>query len=139
MNSLISDGVKYAGEKHGPTSTTHYGNGAVVEEPFESNTARTIQRLADQAVERSANRPATVTINQGTVLNVYVAQDIDFTGVLPRINRCRQPSIEPSLAAYHTPVPRISNDFLDYPYQALGILGSMSSPDVSYITTTRPA
>src|SRR3546814_17075577 len=84
--SLISDGFKYAGEKHGPTSTTHYGNGAVVEEPFESNTARTIQRLADQAVERSANRPATVTINQGTVLNVYVAQDIDFTGVLPRIN-----------------------------------------------------
>src|SRR3546814_7361237 len=58
-----------SGEKHGPTSTTHYGNGAVVEEPFESNTARTMQRLADQAVERSANRPATVTINQGTVLN----------------------------------------------------------------------
>lgn len=84
--SLISDGFKYAGAKHGPKTTTHYGNGAVVEEPFESNTARTVQRLADQAVERSANRPATVTINQGTVLNVYVAQDIDFTGVLPRIN-----------------------------------------------------
>ena len=84
--SLISDGFKYAGEKHGPRTTTHYGNGAVVEEPFRSNTARTMQRLADQAVERSANRPATVTINQGTVLNVYVAQDIDFSGVLPRIN-----------------------------------------------------
>lgn len=84
--SLISDGFKYAGEKHGPKTTTHYGNGAVVEEPFRSNTARTMQRLADQAVERSATRPATVTINQGTVLNVYVAQDIDFTGVLPRIN-----------------------------------------------------
>lgn len=84
--SLISDGFKYAGEKHGPRTTTHYGNGAVVEEPFRSNTARTMQRLADQAVERSASRPATVTINQGTVLNVYVAQDIDFTGVLPRID-----------------------------------------------------
>src|SRR3546814_15825303 len=69
--SLISDGFKYAGEKHGPTSTTHYGNGAVVEEPFESNTASTMQRLADRAIERSANRPATVTINPGTVLHVY--------------------------------------------------------------------
>lgn len=84
--SLISDVFKYEGEKHGPTSTAYYGNGAVVEQPFESNTARTLQRLADQAVDRSASRPATVTINQGTVLNVYVAQDIDFTEVLPRVN-----------------------------------------------------
>lgn len=84
--SLISDGFKYAGEKNGPKTTAYYGNGAVVEQPFESNTARSMQRLADQAVERSANRPATVTVNQGTVLNVYVAQDIDFTGVLPRFN-----------------------------------------------------
>lgn len=84
--SLISDGFKYAGEKNGPRTTAYYGNGAVVEQPFESNTARAMQRLADQAVERSASRPATVTVNQGTVLNVYVAQDIDFTGVLPRVN-----------------------------------------------------
>lgn len=84
--SLISDVFKYEGEKHGPTSTAYYSNGAVVEQPFESNTARALQRLADQAVDRSASRPVTVTINQGTVLNVYVAQDIDFTGVLPRID-----------------------------------------------------
>ena len=84
--SLISDVFKYTGEKNGPKSTTYYGNGAVVEQPFESNTARAMQRLADQAVDRSASRPATVTINQGTVLNVYVAQDVDFTGVLPRVH-----------------------------------------------------
>lgn len=84
--SLISDVFKYEGERHGPTSTAYYGNGAVVEQPFESNTARALQRLADQAVDRSASRPATVTINQGAVLNVYVAQDIDFTEVLPRID-----------------------------------------------------
>lgn len=83
--SLISDVFKYAGEKNGPTTTAYYGNGAVIEQPFESNTARALQRLADQAVDRSASRPATVTINQGAVLNVYVAQDIDFTGVLPRV------------------------------------------------------
>jgi type IV secretion system protein VirB10 len=28
------------------------------------------------------NRPATVTINQGTVVNVYVAKDVDFSSVL---------------------------------------------------------
>jgi type IV secretion system protein VirB10 len=84
--SLISDGFKYAGEKNGPKTTAYYGNGAVVEQPFESNTARSMQRLADQAVERSASRPATVTVNQGTVLNVYVAQDIDFTGVMARLD-----------------------------------------------------
>ncbi len=27
-------------------------------------------------------RPPTVTINQGTMINVYVAQDVDFTAVL---------------------------------------------------------
>src|SRR3546814_10952411 len=59
--SLISDGFKYAGEKHGPTSTPHYGNGAVVEEPFESNTAHTMQRLAAQALQRTPTPPATDT------------------------------------------------------------------------------
>src|SRR3546814_11358794 len=39
--SLISDGFTYAGEKHGPTSPTHYGNGAVVEAPLKRNTTTT--------------------------------------------------------------------------------------------------
>jgi len=82
--SLISDVFKYAGEKNGPKSTTSYGNGFVVEQPFESNTARAVQRLADQAVADSANRRATVTINQGTIVNVYVSRDVDFSGVLAR-------------------------------------------------------
>lgn len=80
--SLISDVFKYAGEKNGPTTTTAYGSGVAVEQPFQSNTARTVQRLADQAVDKSASRPATVTINQGTVVTVYVAQDVDFTDVV---------------------------------------------------------
>jgi type IV secretion system protein VirB10 len=80
--SLLSDAFKYAGEKSGPTSTTTYGTGVVVEQPFQSNTARTVQRLADQAVEGSANRPPTVTINQGTIVNIYVSRDVDFSGVL---------------------------------------------------------
>jgi len=81
MISLISDVFKYAGAEYGPTSTT-VSNGIVTQSPFESNTARTMERLASQALDRSASRPATVTINQGTVLNVYVAKDVDFSAVL---------------------------------------------------------
>jgi type IV secretion system protein VirB10 len=81
MISLISDAFKYAGAKNGPPSTT-VTNGIVTQEPFDSNTARTMERLANQALDRSINRPVTVTINQGTVVNVYVAKDVDFSGVL---------------------------------------------------------
>lgn len=83
--SLISDGFSWAAAEHGPPSTATIvggGTATVIEQPFESATARSMERLANQALQRSANRPGTVTINQGTVLNVYVAQDVDFTSVL---------------------------------------------------------
>ncbi len=83
--SMISDAFKYAAAKNGPTTrTTGIDSGTVVEAPFESNTARTIERLANQALTKAASRPATVTINQGTVLNIYVAKDVDFSGVVMR-------------------------------------------------------
>ena len=81
MISLISDVFKYEGEVNGPNTTT-ISNGVVTQTPFESNTARTMERLANQALDRSINRPATVTINQGTVVNIYVAKDVDFSAVL---------------------------------------------------------
>ena len=81
MVSLISDVFKYEGEVNGPDTTT-ISNGVVTQAPFDSNTARTMERLANQALDRSINRPATVTINQGTVVNIYVARDVDFSAVL---------------------------------------------------------
>jgi type IV secretion system protein VirB10 len=83
MISLISDVFKYEGEVNGPNTTT-ISNGVVTQTPFESNTARTMERLANQALDRSINRPATVTINQGTIVNIYVARDVDFSAVLQR-------------------------------------------------------
>ena len=81
--SLLSDAFKYYGEKEGPVTVTSYpGTGAIYQEPFQSNTARTMERLANQAVDASGNRPPTVTINQGTIVNVYVSQDVDFSGVM---------------------------------------------------------
>lgn len=83
MISLISDAFSYAAAENGPSTTT-VSNGNVVETPFESSTARTMERLANQALDKSINRPPTVTINQGSVVNVYVSRDVDFTGVLAR-------------------------------------------------------
>lgn len=81
--SMLSDAFKYEAAQHGPRNTT-ISNGYVTQTPFESNTAQTIQNFANQAVQRSANRPPTVTINQGTVVTIYVARDVDFNAVLVR-------------------------------------------------------
>ncbi len=81
--SLLSDAFKYEAAEHGPRNST-IGNGFVTQTPFESNTAQTVQQLADQAVREAANRRPTVTINQGTVIYVYVAKDVDFSGVVAR-------------------------------------------------------
>lgn len=82
--SMLSDGFKYEAAEHGPRTSAIAGSGVVVQEPFESNTARTIENLADQAVREAANRRPTVTINQGSVIYVYVAQDVDFSDVVAR-------------------------------------------------------
>lgn len=80
--SLVSDAFKYAAAKNGPETESVTTGGLVTAQPFESNTARTMERVANQALSKSLGRPATVTINQGTVLNIYVAQDVDFSGVI---------------------------------------------------------
>ena len=80
--SMISDAFKYAGAKHGPAGSTVTNSGNEIVQPYESNTARAMERLAGQALERGASRPPTVTINQGSLVNVYVAKDVDFSVVL---------------------------------------------------------
>lgn len=79
--SMLSDAFKYAGAKNGPQETSIV-NGAIVQNPYESNTARTMERLANMALDRNMARPPTVTINQGTIVNVYVARDVDFSAVM---------------------------------------------------------
>lgn len=83
--SLMSDAFLYEGEKHGPNTNSIGSGGVVVQSPYQSNTAQTLQSLANQAVRQSANRPATLSINQGTVISIYVAKDVDFGGVVSRL------------------------------------------------------
>lgn len=81
--SMLSDAFSYEAAEHGPSTTT-IASGTMTQTPFQSNTAQTLQNLAGQAVRQSANRPVTVTINQGTIVDVYVAKDVDFSGVVAR-------------------------------------------------------
>jgi type IV secretion system protein VirB10 len=81
--SVLSDAFKFAAAENGPPLTS-VSNGVITQQPYESSTARTMERMANQALDRGMHRPATVTINQGTVVNVYVAKDVDFSGVLAR-------------------------------------------------------
>lgn len=83
MISLVADAFKYAAAENGPP-TTSVGEGVIVQNPYESVTARSMERMANEAISKNLRRPATVTINQGTVVNVYVARDVDFSGVIAR-------------------------------------------------------
>lgn len=82
MISLLSDAFKYYAAEEGPAQTGLTSGGFVTQEPFESNTAESIQNLAQQAIAENSRRPPTVTINQGTVVNIYVTADIDFGNVV---------------------------------------------------------
>lgn len=81
--SLISDAFKYAAAQEGPAGAVIGEGGVVVHSPYESSTARTMERLANQALD--ARRPPTVTIPHGTLVNVHVARDVDFSAVVAQL------------------------------------------------------
>ena len=83
--SLMSDAFLYEGEKHGPQTASIGAGGVVVQSPYQSNTAQTLQNLANQAVRQSANRAPTLTVNQGSIVTIYVAKDVDFSGVVAKL------------------------------------------------------
>ena len=83
--SLMSDAFLYEGEKHGPQTASIGAEGVVVQSPYQSNTAQTLQNLANQAVRQSANRAPTLTVNQGSIVTIYVARDVDFSGVAAKL------------------------------------------------------
>ena len=80
--SMISDTFKYAASEYGPEGKTVTTSTSTIKNPYESESAETLKRLAIQQLERNNARPNTVTINQGNVINIYTAQDIDFSSVI---------------------------------------------------------
>ncbi|GAA6140861.1 TrbI/VirB10 family protein [Hydrogenophaga sp. 5NK40-0174] len=88
--SLLADTIDVASQKIAEKndikgqSSTVYGNGYVAQtyDPWKSRTADTAQAAATQMLARSANRKATVTVMNGTVINIFTARDVDFSTVL---------------------------------------------------------
>ena len=80
--SMISDAFKYAATEYGPQGQTVTTNTSTTTNPYESDTANTLKQQAISQLERNNSRPNTVTINQGTLINIYTAQDIDFSSVM---------------------------------------------------------
>ena len=88
--SLLADGIdagaqKFANEENlRGRSTTVYGGGYVMErhDPWESATANTAKKAATEMLARSANRKATVTVLNGTVISIFAARDVDFSSVM---------------------------------------------------------
>ena len=69
MLSLLDDGLAYIAKSSG-NQANHY----------ESSQANT-QNLASETLRNTINIPPTLYINQGTRINIYVAKDLDFSGV----------------------------------------------------------
>ncbi len=79
--SLIGDGVDYVGQKSMPETVVSTSTSTTIT-PTETRTARTLERVATEELNRLGMRQPTVTINQGQILNIFVSQDIDFEGVI---------------------------------------------------------
>ncbi|MCB2018282.1 MAG: TrbI/VirB10 family protein [Hydrogenophaga sp.] len=88
--SLLADGIDAAAQRYanehdiqGPTTVSGAGNvGVVTYSPWESQTATTAKRAATEMLAKSANRKATVTVLNGTVVNIFAARDVDFSSVM---------------------------------------------------------
>ena len=80
--SMISDAFKYAGAEYGSQGKIETTNSSTITNPYESETANTLKQQAINQLERNNMRPNTVTINQGSLINIYTAQDIDFSVVV---------------------------------------------------------
>ena len=71
MLSLIDDGLVIVGDKiNENNSSVSY-----------DSTSDSIESMAAEALRNSINIPPTGYVNQGTLLNVMVARDVDFSPV----------------------------------------------------------
>ncbi|MEZ5705248.1 MAG: TrbI/VirB10 family protein [Burkholderiaceae bacterium] len=88
--SLLADGIDAGAQKFANENdirgrqTTTYTGGVIQDrvDPWESATASTAKKAANEMLARSANRKATVTVLNGTVVNIFAARDVDFSSVM---------------------------------------------------------
>lgn len=72
MLSVIQDAISAASTR----LEEKQENGTTIE-----NTTSTTESMAEEALRNSINIPPTATVNQGTVINIMVVRDVDFSSV----------------------------------------------------------
>jgi hypothetical protein len=83
MISMIGDLGNYVGNRKNSGSGQTFN--------FE-NTSESAQDMATEALKNSINIPPTGYVNQGSVINIMVARDVDFGGVYERVNPYMMPA-----------------------------------------------
>lgn len=71
--SLIQDAIAH--------STTHLEKTKETSDTTITNTTKTTQSMAEKALENSINIPPTAIVHQGTLINILVNRDVDFSSV----------------------------------------------------------
>jgi type IV secretion system protein VirB10 len=84
--TLASDIIKVGAQIYGPRTTiatTDATTGRVTysEIPFDSATVKMIEKAPQPFLNRVLNAPPTVIINQGTLVSIQTAKDMDFSDV----------------------------------------------------------
>lgn len=74
MLSLIQDAIS-AGMTHLEKNKSTQGQTTI------ENTSNTAESIAEKALENSINIPPTAIVHQGTLINILVNRDVDFSGV----------------------------------------------------------
>jgi hypothetical protein len=85
MISLIGDLGDYASNRR-----NNNGNGQTFN--FD-NTSESAQDMATEALKNSINIPPTGYVNQGTIINIMVARDVDFSQVYQRVDTQNMPAL----------------------------------------------
>jgi type IV secretory pathway VirB10-like protein len=84
--SVASDIFKYGVITRGPKVAktivdARTGNVTIVEEPFESDLVNNSSKAAAQVLAKSLTREPTITVPQGTLINIVTKRDLDFSSI----------------------------------------------------------
>ena len=82
MLSIIQDGLAAASKRWEGNSDTSGSNNTTV-----SNSTNTVESMAEKALNNTINMPPTAIVNQGAILNILVARDVDFSSVYRVVKR----------------------------------------------------
>jgi type IV secretory pathway VirB10-like protein len=85
MMSLFADVFKYAEIKYAPripvTQVLPNGQVLTTEQPFDSATVRNLSRIPEATLGRLLNRPGSVIVEGGQLVNTTLTRDVSFEGL----------------------------------------------------------